>query len=304
MRSLRFAELGSFIDAPLRTYSSGMAARLGFAVATAWQPDILLVDEVLAVGDEAFQRKCHVRMQGFRDAGATVLMVAHDMNTIMELCGRAAWLEHGKHPLSGASRARWFAIIGPDRPKTGPANAIRTARDPRSCPYHVRQSSPMSEASSLRPTTGSNSGQPALPGEFVQDNHSGSMKGALRGLHYQIRQPQGKLVRVIAGEVFDVAVDLRRSSPSFGRWVGAGLSAERRDQLWIPPGFAHGFYVLSEWAEVLYKATDYYAPQWERCLLWNDPQVGVEWPISAEVPPILSEKDSRGAPLSQAEVYD
>ena len=138
----------------------------------------------------------------------------------------------------------------------------------------------------------------------MQDNHSGSKKGALRGLHYQIRQAQGKLVRVVAGEVFDVAVDLRRSSPTFGRWVGATLSAESRDQLWIPPGFAHGFYVLSEWAEVLYKATDYYAPQWERSLLWNDPQVGVEWPILVEAPPIVSEKDSHGAPLSQAELYD
>jgi dTDP-4-dehydrorhamnose 3,5-epimerase len=143
-----------------------------------------------------------------------------------------------------------------------------------------------------------------LPTEFVQDNHSGSRKGALRGLHYQIRQAQGKLVRVIAGEVFDAAVDLRRSSPTFGRWVGARLSAERRDQLWIPPGFAHGFYVLSDWAEVLYKATNYYAPEWERCLLWNDESVGIEWPLVADALPILSDKDSRGAPLSRAEIYD
>ena len=143
-----------------------------------------------------------------------------------------------------------------------------------------------------------------MSAEFVQDNHSGSARGVLRGMHYQIRQPQGKLVRLVVGEIFDVAVDLRRSSSSFGRWVGARLSAEGRDQLWIPPGFAHGFYVLSAWAEVLYKATDYYAPEWERCLLWNDPRVGVEWPISEEAPPILSEKDSQGAPLSQAEAYD
>ncbi len=145
--------------------------------------------------------------------------------------------------------------------------------------------------------------QAGLPTEFVQDNHSGSARGVLRGLHYQIRQPQGKLVRLVVGEIFDVAVDLRRSSPSFGRWVGARLEAERRDEIWIPPGFAHGFYVLSEWAEMYYKATDYYAPEWERCLLWNDPKVGVEWPISAGVAPILSEKDSQGTPLLQAEAY-
>jgi dTDP-4-dehydrorhamnose 3,5-epimerase len=143
-----------------------------------------------------------------------------------------------------------------------------------------------------------------LPADFVQDNHSGSRKGALRGLHYQILQPQGKLVRLVAGEVFDVAVDLRRNSPTFGRWVGAALSAERKDQLWIPPGFAHGFYVLSDWAEVLYKATDYYAPQWERTLLWNDTTVGVQWPLKQGEVPFLSEKDSRGLPLAQAEVYD
>ena len=143
-----------------------------------------------------------------------------------------------------------------------------------------------------------------LPTEFVQDNHSGSRRGALRGLHYQIRQPQGKLVRVIAGEVFDAAVDLRRSSPTFGRWVGAVLSAERKDQLWIPPGFAHGFYVLSDWAEVLYKATDYYAPEWERSLLWNDPAIGIEWPISDGDEPVVSEKDNKGTHIAQAEVYE
>jgi len=143
-----------------------------------------------------------------------------------------------------------------------------------------------------------------LPGDFVQDNHSGSTRGVLRGLHYQIRQPQGKLVRPVAGEIFDVAVDLRRSSPTFGRSVGTILSAGRKDQLYIPPGFAHGFYVLSDWAEVLYKATDFYAPQWERSLLWNDPDVGVQWPLPPGSQPLLSDKDSHGSPLSEAEVYD
>lgn len=140
--------------------------------------------------------------------------------------------------------------------------------------------------------------------DFVQDNHSGSVQGTLRGLHYQIRQPQGKLVRVVAGEVFDVAVDLRRSSPTFGRWVGQRLSASNRLQIWIPPGFAHGFYVLSDWAEVVYKATDYYAPEWERTLQWNDPEVGVEWPLNQRQPPVLSEKDSRGSLLRSAETYE
>lgn len=140
--------------------------------------------------------------------------------------------------------------------------------------------------------------------EFVQDNHSGSRQGTLRGMHYQIRQSQGKLVRVVRGEVFDVAVDLRRSSSTFGRWVAATLSAQNRDQLWVPPGFAHGFYVLSDWAEVIYKASDYYAPQWERSLLWNDPALGIHWPLLEGAPPTLSEKDRRGSPLSAAEVYD
>ncbi len=140
--------------------------------------------------------------------------------------------------------------------------------------------------------------------DFVQDNHSASTKGVLRGLHYQIHQPQGKLVRVVVGEVFDVAVDLRRHSPTFGRWVGETLSAEKKNQLWIPPGFAHGFYVTSEKAEILYKATDYYAPQWERSLLWNDPALGIDWPILDGEPPVLSEKDKKGALLSEAETYD
>jgi dTDP-4-dehydrorhamnose 3,5-epimerase len=136
--------------------------------------------------------------------------------------------------------------------------------------------------------------------EFVQDNHSRSAKGVLRGLHYQIRQPQGKLVRVVAGEVFDVAVDIRRASPTFGRWVGMTLSADNKRMAWIPPGFAHGFYVTSDCAEVLYKATDYYAPEHERSILWNDPALGIEWPLSGE--PLLSEKDRRGLPLAAAEV--
>lgn len=138
---------------------------------------------------------------------------------------------------------------------------------------------------------------------FVQDNHSGSQKGTLRGLHYQVQQAQGKLVRVVAGEVYDVAVDLRRSSPTFGKWEGVCLSAQNKLQLWIPPGFAHGFFVMSDWAEVVYKATDYYAPQWERSLLWNDPAIGIEWPLN-ESEPILSPKDVQGRLLREAEVYD
>ena len=140
--------------------------------------------------------------------------------------------------------------------------------------------------------------------DFVQDNQSGSKQGILRGLHYQIRQPQGKLVRVIIGEIFDVAVDIRRSSPTFGKWVGAILSSENKDQLWIPPGLAHGFYVLSEWAEVYYKATDYYAPQWERSLLWNDPTLSIEWPIQKGQSPSLSPKDADGKILSEIEVFE
>ena len=138
--------------------------------------------------------------------------------------------------------------------------------------------------------------------EFVQDNHSLSQQGVLRGLHYQIQQAQGKLVRVISGEVFDVAVDIRRSSPTLGQWMGIHLSAQNKTMLWIPPGFAHGFYVLSEQAEVLYKATDYYAPQWERTIFWNDPALGIRWPKGPA--PIVSAKDAAGLPLSQAELFD
>ncbi len=137
--------------------------------------------------------------------------------------------------------------------------------------------------------------------DFVQDNHSRSAKGVLRGLHYQIQQPQGKLVRVIAGEVFDVAVDIRRTSPTFARSVCVNLSAENKRMLWIPAGFAHGFLVVSEYAEFLYKTTDYWAPEHERCILWNDPALGIDWPLSA--PPILSGKDAQGKLLAEAELY-
>jgi len=140
-----------------------------------------------------------------------------------------------------------------------------------------------------------------LKRQFVQDNHSKSQRGVLRGLHYQIQQPQGKLVRVVAGEVFDVAVDLRKSSPSFGRWFGTHLSAQNQRQLWIPEGFAHGFVVLSESAEFLYKTTDYYAPEHERSLLWNDSELGIEWPL--DEPPQLSAKDQAGKRLSDAELF-
>ena len=143
-----------------------------------------------------------------------------------------------------------------------------------------------------------------IAGHFVQDNHSGSRQGTLRGLHYQIRQGQGKLVRAIAGEIFDVAVDLRRNSPTFGRWVGVRLSAENKHQVWIPIGFAHGVYVLSVWAELLYKTTDYYAPEWERTLQWNDPALGIEWPLLNGQPPILSEKDAHGKYLSEADLFE
>ncbi|MGB8214444.1 MAG: dTDP-4-dehydrorhamnose 3,5-epimerase [Anaerolineales bacterium] len=142
-----------------------------------------------------------------------------------------------------------------------------------------------------------------ITSKFVQDNHSGSQQGILRGLHYQVRQTQGKLVRVIAGEIFDVAVDLRRSAVTFGHWVGEVLSANDKKQIWIPPGFAHGFYVISDWAEVVYKVTDYYASEWERSLLWNDPALGIQWPLINGKPPVLSEKDKHGKLLSEAEVF-
>ncbi len=140
-----------------------------------------------------------------------------------------------------------------------------------------------------------------ITANFVQDNHSRSVQNVLRGLHYQIQQPQGKLVRAIVGTIFDVAVDVRQSSPTFGKWVGCTLSAENKRQLWIPPRFAHGFFVVSEVAEVLYKATDYYAPQYERTIAWNDPKLGIDWPINTT--PILSDKDQLGQPFNTAEVY-
>lgn len=140
-----------------------------------------------------------------------------------------------------------------------------------------------------------------IHGEFVQDNHSRSAKGVLRGLHYQLQQAQGKLVRVVAGRVFDVAVDLRRSSPTFGRWVGFELSAENKRLAWVPPGFGHGFLVMSDSADFLYKTTDYYAPEHERCIMWNEPTIGIAWPLEGE--PQLSVKDRAGVPLKDAEVY-
>jgi dTDP-4-dehydrorhamnose 3,5-epimerase len=137
---------------------------------------------------------------------------------------------------------------------------------------------------------------------FVQDNHSHSAQGVLRGLHYQIRQPQGRLVRVVAGEVWDVAVDIRRRSPTFGQWQGVHLSAENTRQFWIPAGFAHGFVVLSDYAEFLYKTTDYYAPDCERCIAWNDPELAIDWHYPGD--PVLSEKDRAGAAFRDAELFD
>lgn len=142
-----------------------------------------------------------------------------------------------------------------------------------------------------------------LDRRFVQDNHSQSVKGTLRGLHYQIDRPQGKLVHVVVGEIFDVAVDIRRSSPTFGRWVGVRLSADNRDMLWIPEGFAHGFYVTSEVADVCYKCTDFYAPGGDRTILWNDPDLNINWPLTKAGTPLLSVKDGQGALLLGAELY-
>jgi dTDP-4-dehydrorhamnose 3,5-epimerase len=140
-----------------------------------------------------------------------------------------------------------------------------------------------------------------IQGEFVQDNHSRSARNVLRGLHYQIKQPQGKLVRVVAGTVFDVAVDLRRSSPNFGKWVGETLSSDNRRMLWIPPGFAHGFVVISDYAEFLYKTTDYWAPEYERTIIWNDPDLAIAWPISGA--PTLAAKDASARRLSEADLF-
>jgi dTDP-4-dehydrorhamnose 3,5-epimerase len=141
-----------------------------------------------------------------------------------------------------------------------------------------------------------------ITGDFVQDNHSHSIKNVLRGLHYQIKQPQGKLIRATVGEIFDVAVDIRRRSPTFGKWVGFNLSEQNRRMAWIPPGFAHGFLALSEHAEVLYKTTDYWAPQFERTIVWNDGSLGITWPIQGD--PQLSAKDIAGATINEAEVFE
>jgi dTDP-4-dehydrorhamnose 3,5-epimerase len=137
--------------------------------------------------------------------------------------------------------------------------------------------------------------------QFIQDNESRSRRGVLRGLHYQIQRPQGKLIRVSRGHVFDVAVDLRKSSATFGRWIGTELNDENHRQIWIPPGFAHGFLVLSDIADILYKTTDYYAPEHERCVVWNDPTLAIDWPLKGE--PVLSARDRLGVPLSRAEVF-
>jgi dTDP-4-dehydrorhamnose 3,5-epimerase len=143
-----------------------------------------------------------------------------------------------------------------------------------------------------------------IDSNFVQDNHSRSTQFTLRGLHYQIRHAQGKLVRVVVGEIYDVAVDIRRSSPTFGKWIGIFLSAREKRQLWVPTGFAHGFYVVSEWAEVLYKATDTYDPQAERCIKWDDPQLNITWPIAPGTSPVLSPKDLAGTPFKEAEMFE
>ena len=146
--------------------------------------------------------------------------------------------------------------------------------------------------------------QAGINADFVQDNYSSSVAGTVRGLHYQIKQAQGKLVRVVKGEVFDVVVDVRKSSPDFGQWASEVLSAENRKQMWIPPGFAHGFLVLSDTAEFHYKCTEYYAPEHERTLQWNDSDIGIDWPLSEDEKPILSARDQAGLPLREAEVYD
>lgn len=138
---------------------------------------------------------------------------------------------------------------------------------------------------------------------FVQDNHSRSVQGTLRGLHYQLKQPQGKLVRVISGEVFDVAVDFRKDSPTFGRWVGVTLSAENRKMLWVPPGFGHGFYVTSETAEFVYKCTNFYAPEHEKTVYWDDPDLAIKWPLLPDLSPLLSPKDESGVRFKDAELY-
>lgn len=145
--------------------------------------------------------------------------------------------------------------------------------------------------------------QAGIDAEFVQDNHSASCRNTLRGLHYQLVRPQGKLVRAIAGEVYDVAVDIRKSSPTFGQWVGEIISADLKNMIWVPPGFAHGFLVTSEHAEIIYKCTDFYTPEHERSILWNDPDLAISWPLIADELPLLSEKDINGLPFKEAEYY-
>jgi dTDP-4-dehydrorhamnose 3,5-epimerase len=140
--------------------------------------------------------------------------------------------------------------------------------------------------------------------EFVQDNHSHSQQGVLRGLHYQVHHPQGKLIRVVAGEVFDVVVDIRKSSRTFGKWFGKNLSAENKMQMWVPPGFAHGYYVLSEWADFIYKTTDFYYPKCERVILWNDEEISINWPLLEGKPPLVSAKDNQGKSITKAELFD
>lgn len=146
--------------------------------------------------------------------------------------------------------------------------------------------------------------QVGITDSFVQDNLSGSRQGTLRGLHYQIKQAQGKLIQVLSGEIFDAAVDLRKRSDTFGKWVGKILSRQNNKLLWIPPGFAHGYYVLSDWADVAYKVTDFYAPEWERTILWDDPTIGIEWPLKENTPLLISPKDAAGIPFPSAEVFE
>ena len=138
---------------------------------------------------------------------------------------------------------------------------------------------------------------------FVQDNHSRSAQGILRGLHYQIKQPQGKLVRVVTGSVYDVAVDIRKQSPTFGQWVGVELNDKNHRMLWVPPGFAHGFYVISEYADFLYKCTDHYAPEYERCIMWNDADLAIDWPLVDAKEPLFSEKDKEGSSFANADIF-
>ncbi len=302
--------MGDFIDAPLRTYSSGMWARLGFAVATDVKPDILIVDEVLSVGDESFQRKSAARMQEFREQGATILLVSHNMATIEAMCKRAAWLDHGELKALGdidevikAYRRSQvnggFFPITPDQIHSGCSMQFIPSTIPGI--VYIHPPSLVSTRFLWRPTRSSIFAEAGIPTHYVQDtirDHAG------HPARFALQIPNAsKQFRVVAGEVYDVAVDLRRGSPTFGKWVGEYLSADNKMQVWVPEGFAHGFYVTSEWAEVIYKTTDFYAPQWERSLLWNDPDLGIEWPLVGGASPLLSAKDMQGKPLREAEVF-